>query len=746
MGFLPLFFLIILAFVNPVILSEKHEEIKANPTSRSTIDVKGDPHNVVWVVQLSDLHFSVYHPERALQFSEFIGPALKMINPSLVLITGDLTDGKTLDHLKMRVDEAEWIEYDKVMKDVIARSGLPVECFYDLRGNHDKFGVPVVGGNSDFFTKYSINAGLNRSGEVFSVTLLSSGRKHLFVGFDSAMAIGLRGPTNLFGHPADQLLANLDAELSQWDSPHQEAVTKFSFGHFPLSFSSATSSRKSLKDIFLKHSISAYLCGHLHTKFGDNLKKHYQHPGHGLGALQGYFQLNSHQGVLERGNCSLGEEPNKEFWEWEMGDWRKNRKMRIVAVDDGHVSFLDIDYRSKAPSTIILPTFPLDSRTMQRASYLEGYLCKSVNQSSYERIRTLIFSEREIIFAIVKIYDTRSGNLNLVLESRMAKQPSNESRGDLYIVPWNWRAFVDPSPDRFWLQIEAVDNSGTFSFSQMRPFSINGQVSKIHWKWSEFLVMGCMWDLLYRPLLFSILGLLFSLLLIPKAFHIYSKRHHPYEKFRPILGSKTTRECIVTGPLWILMELSRTPSLWNSFMVYLLYLMFFPWFYGQVFSENYSMAYMSPKGWTVKISELDGWISNIGVPDVLVIVLPHLFYIVLPSILVAAALVAERERYRVHYMFLSGKKEEDGDTGFSRVSEVNYSGNYSDCCVSFCVWCGRWARKALLVVCLAIMWKHWKHCRAVTVAYEANPFLYTAPYCLPIPLLLAFAVYKTRGR
>lgn len=47
--------------------------------------------DLIWVVQLSDLHFSVHHPERALDFKNIVGPALSLINPSLVLITGDLT-------------------------------------------------------------------------------------------------------------------------------------------------------------------------------------------------------------------------------------------------------------------------------------------------------------------------------------------------------------------------------------------------------------------------------------------------------------------------------------------------------------------------------------------------------------------------------------------------------------------------------------------------------------------------------
>ena len=55
------------------------------------IHTKGAPDSVVWVVQFSDLHFSVHHPDRAIDFHDLVGPALSFINPSLVLITGDLT-------------------------------------------------------------------------------------------------------------------------------------------------------------------------------------------------------------------------------------------------------------------------------------------------------------------------------------------------------------------------------------------------------------------------------------------------------------------------------------------------------------------------------------------------------------------------------------------------------------------------------------------------------------------------------
>lgn len=71
----------------------------------------------------------------------------------------------------MKQNEDEWVEYKNVMEDVMKMSGLNKSIFYDLRGNHDNFGVPLVGGLFDFFSKYSINGQLRRRENVNSVTI-----------------------------------------------------------------------------------------------------------------------------------------------------------------------------------------------------------------------------------------------------------------------------------------------------------------------------------------------------------------------------------------------------------------------------------------------------------------------------------------------------------------------------------------------------------------------------------------------
>lgn len=82
-----------------------------------------------------------------------------------------LLDGKSKDLLTMKQEEAEWIEYQNVMEDVIHQSGLDEKIFYDVRGNHDNFGVPEVGDAYDFFEKYSMNSKMRRHGNIQSVTL-----------------------------------------------------------------------------------------------------------------------------------------------------------------------------------------------------------------------------------------------------------------------------------------------------------------------------------------------------------------------------------------------------------------------------------------------------------------------------------------------------------------------------------------------------------------------------------------------
>ena len=279
----------------------------------------------------------------------------------------------------------------------------------------------------------------------------------------------------------------------------------------------------------------------------------------------------------------------------------------------------------------------------------------------------------------------------------MTKLVDNTSRGDFYTAPWNYKAFEDPSADRYWLQIEATDILGRSTLTELRPFSVNSLSAKLSWTWKEFFVMGCEWAALYYPILWSALYFIFFILLIPKALLIYSKKQYTCRSFIANKG-------FINGIAWVLQELCRVPIVWYGMLGYILHLILLPWFIGQVFTDGKDRGYMTYMGWVVKSSYGREKHEYVGSPDIMVVVLPHLFFVVLPSILVTGALADEREICREHFLLRSGKKEDDYDREKMSFLLYGYQGIEN---LKF-HFGKRWIRKVLLVLCLAICWKHFE--------------------------------------
>lgn len=497
------------------------------------------------------------------------------------------------------------------------------------------------------------------------------------------MPNGLRGPTNLFGHPTDQLLTELNSHLSQWDAMSAKPLTKIAFGHFPLSFSTPSHSKKTLKDIFLKNSITAYLCGHLHLKFGKNLKRHHENVNSHSHNL---FQLNIHQKALSSStSCPNGDKKIDEFWELETADWRKNRAIRIMAIDKGRISFIDTDLKMGAKKTLILPTYPLDSRYMSTTN-LNKYKCQSMEDTSH--IKTLVFSSTVIASVKAKIYDSSHGDLYIVLEDSMSKNDN------LYTVPWNTKAFLDPSPNRYWLQIEAIDINDEITSTELIPFSLNGVRADFSWTWKEFFVMGCEWSELYYPVFWSFYFLMFILLLLPKFIISLWKKQYTYKFFIANKG-------VLNGLTWVFAEVDSIPYLWKMMSAYMLYLILCPWLLGQVFTENSERGYMTYKGWVVDFKDLRK-LEFIGFPDVMVIVIPHLYFVVLPAVLIIGAVAAEKAVYQDHFHSLSGKKRDDSGVSDGRLKSSNHIS------IRILKQLRKWARGILVIFSLAVSWKHFK--------------------------------------
>ncbi|CAM6101049.1 unnamed protein product [Calypogeia fissa] len=584
------------------------------------------PSGVTWVVQLSDLHLSLYYPERAQAFEKLMPPIIAMIQPSLVIVSGDLTDAKNKDGSTTQQYEEDWIAYERGINAIRKESGIELTSFYDLRGNHDKYGVPYANSSLDYYSRYSCNARQNRTGLVQSITLMDDkGWKILFVGVDDSMSVGLRGPSNIFGHPSDQTIDELDMRLSQWDNDTSTPVTKIVYGHFPMSFTTSSESGRRSQDVMTKHNISGFLCGHLHCKFGRQLYKH--HITEGVG----------------------------EFWEWEMGDWRVNRMMRVVAIDHGRVSFVDVDLQPISKDvmngkelvmpTIIVPTRPVDSRIMLRSS-------STPDQAYRGGIRALVFSKSRPASVTASVFDSVAHPFvdYVLLESvrmDLVSGPSGKEQGGafFYEAVWDSRNYTDASATRYWLQIQVIED-GVKTTTNMWPFSVDGKKGSFSLTFLGFVAIGVQWDAAYPVILWTIMCVIVGgFLILPRLVLLYLERKGVYDSwaysiFHPDSESKFPYFKL---PLWALLEGARHTYLWSAQILYIAFLLMFPWFWGKVLADDYPIGYMTFWGWTVWPSK--GTVahqSGQGWPDIMGIVLPYMCAVVLPMILMVSALCAEQ--------------------------------------------------------------------------------------------------------
>lgn len=82
------------------------------PSRPANAKFDGSLNQLMWFVQVSDLHFSIFVDEnRAKDFAKFCQFVRNEVKPEVVILTGDLTDAKTDDKLGSRQFEAEWRLY-----------------------------------------------------------------------------------------------------------------------------------------------------------------------------------------------------------------------------------------------------------------------------------------------------------------------------------------------------------------------------------------------------------------------------------------------------------------------------------------------------------------------------------------------------------------------------------------------------------------------------------------------------------
>lgn len=688
------------------------------------MSMEGAPPGVVWVVQMSDIHLSKWTPARGLALRKALSQTLKSIQPAIVLVTGDLTDAKSKDMATTQQEEVEWIEYRDSFQHIAESSGIPLQNFFDLRGNHDKYGVPLLS-SLDYHSKYSISAAMNRSSLVQSVTVQGDdGRKHLFVGFDDSMKVGLRGPSNVFGHPTDEILVQLDQELRIWDDD-STPVTKIVYGHFPMSFTTSSETGKRVEDVIASNNVTAYVCGHLHTTFGRQLYKHHK----------------EHSG---------------DFWEWEMGDWRISRMMRVMAIDQGHTSFVDVELiPPEDPAvgdftmpTVILQTYPLESR------YMLQHSPKGAAEDDSNSIRALVFSETTPVWVVAIIYDTSSHSPKKVNSTFMKETSVNASGGAHYFtVGWDWERYVHK---KCAIQIAVKSSNGNVSYSQMRLTSANGEPGNFHLAFLAYLLFGIKWQKVVPKALCSTISLLILLLVASPLFCLWRKKNGTYQEWMTsVFRPPWTFTKIFKRPFGGLVELfSRNRFVWSLLFSYVLYLVLFPWFSGHVLADDYPSGSMSLYGWTVKpsIGASVHEVSGLGIPDNTLIVVSYLYGVLIPLFLVVSFLSAERTAFEIDRKIQgkclnpskrNGDSQEDTESNQSIVmipGDKQIDEGSSD--LQRSLFNGK-TRIALFGCCVVILFILFKLCLMIGRAYGFSAPASAPVYAWSVPVLLVISFYQT---
>jgi len=233
----------------------------SNPTAQfAWAETAGRPapggtyENLVYFLQVSDVHLSKFDASRGEHFSIFCNETVPVVNPALVIHTGDITDAVKFPAGSTYYQNEQFLEEWEFYKNTLVEHGYFNKSFWlDLRGNHDAFAIPHYSSPNNYFKEYAVY------GDVRDYTfVLNTGfASYQFVTMDLTFDLGLSSPFDFFGLPPDNLTEVLTAVNNAANFNHTILL-----GHYPR----VTTIDRVPWGRLTKGKVLAYLCGHIHAK------------------------------------------------------------------------------------------------------------------------------------------------------------------------------------------------------------------------------------------------------------------------------------------------------------------------------------------------------------------------------------------------------------------------------------------------------------------------------------------------
>lgn len=262
------------------------------------------PGDILVYLHVSDIHISAFNKYREEQLRKFAQDVVGSIQPRVVVATGDLVDGHDNPERRLGAQlKQEWERYRGVLEEsgVVGPKAQALNLTWlDTRGNHGTYGSGLeTDPSTNLYEQYGISSAQAR-GEDDTRTwrhdvVLDSGEIYRIVGLDASIGPGVSKPFNFFGYLSSDVRGRIMSRLNEAPANGAKVQGSVLVGHHPDQ-SIVGGLGSEIRDAF-----PYYLCGHLHSK---TMKQR-------LGKMV----------------------------ELEVDDMKEDQSWRLVAIDNGQLSF-----------------------------------------------------------------------------------------------------------------------------------------------------------------------------------------------------------------------------------------------------------------------------------------------------------------------------------------------------------------------------------------------------------------------